>query len=91
MSSLIKRAQEAEVGTRVLGRDGGHGHVHMAADDLGDGADGPTLLTDAVRHRSRRCLLHRQTEQAREIEPVYRGPAVGPVAEVAETPFSRAL
>ena len=46
-------------------------------------ADRHALVGDRVQHRSRRRLLQRQAEQARGVEAVHGGPAVGAVADVA--------
>ena len=83
LSSREEAGQPGEVLACVLGGDGDHREVEMPADHLGDVADRHALVGDRVQRRSRRGLLQRQAEEARGIEPVHGGPAVGPVADVA--------
>ena len=59
------------------------GQAQVAADDGSEVADRHALVGDRVQHRSRRGLLCRQADQGRGVQYVHRGPAAGPVADVA--------
>ena len=74
--------EPAEVAVRLLAGDRGHRQVQVLADDLGDVAERHALVADRVQPGARGRGLQGQPEQARGIEPVHRGPAVGPVAHV---------
>src|SRR5215469_15076186 len=72
-------AQEAE----TLGRHGRDRQVEVTPDHLGDVADRHALVADGVQPRARWSLLHCQAEQVRGVQHVHRGPATGPVADIA--------
>src|SRR3984885_15742850 len=55
----------------------------MPADYLGDLARRHALVGDGVEHRAAGTLLQRQAVQSGGIQPVARGPAIGPLADVA--------
>ena len=77
-----EQREPAEVGVGFLAGDGGHRQVQVPADDRGDVAERHALVADRVQARACGRGLQGQPEQARGIEPVHGGPAVGPVAHV---------
>ncbi len=86
-SSARKPASQVKCSPASSGEMETTGRLEMAADHLGDVADRHALVGDRVQRRSRRRLLQREAEQARGIEAVHGGPAVGPVADVAGDAF----
>ena len=66
----------------LLGRLGDDRHLQAPADDLGDLSKRHALFGDRVITGSRRTLLKRQPVETGGIEPVHRGPAVEPVADI---------
>ena len=83
LSAARKPASHVKCSAASSGATETTGTSRMPADHLGDGADRHALVGDRVQRRSRRRRLQREAEQARGIEPVHGGPAVGPVADVA--------
>jgi AcrR family transcriptional regulator len=77
-----EQREPAEVGVGLLAGDGGHRQIQVPADDRGDVPERHALVADRVQARARGRGLQGQPEQARGIEPVHGGPAVGPVAHV---------
>ena len=77
-----EQREPAEMAVRLLAGDGDHRQVQMPPDDRGDVAERHALVADRVQARACGRGLQRQPEQARSIEPVYGGPAVGPVTHV---------
>jgi hypothetical protein len=59
----------------------------MAPNSFGDVPSGHTFVVDPVQSGSRWRLLQRQPEQVSGVENMHRGPAVGPVADVAGDAF----
>jgi hypothetical protein len=78
--------EPAEMLARVIGGNRCHWNVQMPADRFGDGADLHALVADRMPHRARRSILHRQAEEARGIEPVYRNPSATDVLQPCGRP-----
>src|SRR5437879_13668937 len=57
-------------------------HVQAAADHAGDVAERHALFGDPMIARFRGTLLKREPVETGSIEPVHRGPAVEPVANL---------
>ena len=65
----------------VLGGDADDRQLQLAADDLSDLPERHALRARSVQSRASRGGLRRQPEQARRIESMHGGPAVGSIAD----------
>src|SRR5215472_18084798 len=65
-----------------LGGLGDDRHLQVSANYASDVSNRHALLGDPMKPDSRPTLLERQPEEVRSIEPVHRGPAVEPLADI---------
>lgn len=81
-----ERAEEREVLSGIGGGDAGCRHAQTASDRRGDVPERDPLVGDRVQPGAGGRGLQGQPVQARRVERVDRGPAVGAVAEIAGHP-----